>query len=63
MRRRAEIYKRRPDWWQDGPELGRHETAFGLVDIVERGRELTSTTLPNGPKPVPMRAKAKYRAS
>ena len=61
MRRRGQMFKRRPAHWADGPELGRHETSFGMMDIEEKGRELSSRTLPHGPKPVQMRSKQKYR--
>ena len=63
MKRRAQIHKSRPAHWADSPEVGRHSHLFGITDLVERGRELSSTTLPNGPKPVPMRSKQKYRGT
>lgn len=63
MKRRGVYFKKRPAHWPETAEVGRHETGFGFMDIEEKGRELTSKTLPHGPKPVEMRAKAKYRAS
>lgn len=61
MKRRPTITKVRPADWQDGPELGRHETAWGICDLEEKGREVQTKWLVNGPAPVRMVAKRKYR--
>ena len=55
------ITKVRPAHWGDGPELGRHETSWGICDLEEKGREVTTKWIVNGPKPVQVRSKRKHR--
>lgn len=61
MKRSVTVSKKRPEHWSEGPDLGRHETSFGFTDIEEKGREITSKTLPHGPKPVAVPSKRKHR--
>lgn len=69
--RRATVSKTRPEHWADEPELGRHLcttideqlniVGWGVCDIEEKGREITTKWYINGPAPVPMTLKRKYR--
>lgn len=58
---RLHVYKARPAHWAEGPEVGRHETSWGICDLEEKGREITTKWILNGPKPVQVRSKRKHR--
>ena len=65
------ISKQRPADWPEGPEVGRHlctvidddlnTVGWGICDIEEKGREITTKWLVNGPKPVKVASKRKHR--
>lgn len=71
MKRKATIAKTRPAHWADGPEIGRHlcttidedlnTVGWGICDLEERGREVFVSWMINGPAPVRMTLKRKYR--
>lgn len=59
--RRPTITKVRPDSWGDGPDLGTHTFPFGTCTVEMNGRDPRTVWTVNGPAPVKMIAKRKYR--